>query len=102
MAYLVPSPIRRTYEFSPGVGIVEVAVGGVGVVIGGALLGLALVFHAPYAVRAMVLVIPSGLSIGTVLLKIGGLSLYDQAKAAHYWTRSVRRRLYDFCYPADY
>ena len=102
MAYLVPSPVRRGYEFAPGIGIMEVAVAGVGVVIGGALMGLTVLLHTGYISHAVALVIPGGIGVGAVMLKINDMSFYQHGQAAWAWMHSVRRRLYDVRYPMDY
>lgn len=102
MAYLVPSPVRRGYEFAPGIGFREVAVAGAGVAIGAVLLGLTALLHTGYAVRAAALVVPGGLGVGSVTLQINDLPLYQHGLFAWRWMHSVRRRLYDLRYPTDY
>ncbi len=102
MAYLVPSPVRRGYEFAPGIGIIEVAVAGVGIVIGGALMGLTILLHLGYISHAVALIIPGGIGVGAVMLKINDMPLYVHGQFAWRWMHSVKRRLYDFRYPTDY
>ncbi len=102
MAYLVPSPVRRGYEFAPGIGIIEVVVAGVGVVMGGTLMGLTILLHLGYLSHAVALIIPSGIGVGSVMLKISDMPLWQHGQAAWQWMHSVRRRLYDFRYPMDY
>ncbi len=100
--YLVPSPVRRGYEFGQNIGVEEVLVAGVGVAIAAVLFGLAVLAHAPLIARAIVAVIPAGIGIGGVVLRISDLPLYKHGQFAWTWMHSVRRRLFDFRYPTDY
>lgn len=102
MAYLVPSPVRRGYEFAPGMGMKEVGVAGVGIVMGAAFMGLTLLLHTGYVAHAAALVIPGGLGVGSVRLRINDLPLYQHGLFAWRWMHSTRRRLYDLRYPTDY
>lgn len=100
--YLVPSPVRRGYEFAPGIGVEEVLVAGAGVVVAAILLGLAVLLHLPLMLRAIVAVIPAGVGIGSVMLKIDDLPLYKHAQFAWAFAHSQKLYLYNFKYPTDY
>ena len=100
--YLVPAPVRRGYEFAPGIGVEEVLVAGAGVVVAAVLFGLAVLLHLPLMIRAIVAVIPAGVGVGSVMLKISDLPLYKHAQFAWVWAHSQKLYLYNFKYPTDY
>ncbi len=100
--YLVPSPVRRGYEFGQNIGVEEVLVAGAGVVLAAVLFGIAVLLHLPLIARAIVAVIPAGIGVGGVMLRISDLPLYKHGQFAYIWMHSTRRRLFDFRYPTDY
>lgn len=100
--YLVPRPIRRGYEFAPGIGMPEVLVMGAGVAVGGAVFaGLALL-GVPWLVRAPLFVLLSGIGVGSVVTQVSDAPLYRRAYFMWQWHQRGRRWLYDFRYPTDY
>lgn len=100
--YLVPAPLRRGYEFHPGLGWREVIVAGIGLALGIGLMVITIALHLGYVLHAAALVIPGGVGVGAATLNILDMPLYQHGQYAYQWRHSVRRRLYDLRYPTDY
>ncbi|MBT9177393.1 MAG: hypothetical protein DDT20_01726 [Firmicutes bacterium] len=89
--YLVPKNVRARFELVPGFGIPELALCGVGLVVGAALGFVASLFGASPIVRMALLVLPTGFMFFATRPGLEGESLFGLAVLYHRWKTSQRR-----------
>lgn len=89
--YLVPKNVRARFELVPGFGIPELALCGVGLVVGAVLGFVTSLFGASSLVKMVLLVVPTGFMFFVTRVGSEGESLFDLVVLYRKWRTSQRR-----------
>ena len=89
--YLVPKNVRARFELVPGFGLPELALCGVGLVVGGLIGFVASLFGASPLVRMVFLVVPAGFMFFVTRVGSEGESLFGLVVFYRRWKFNQRR-----------
>lgn len=89
--YLVPKNVRARFELVPGFGLPELALCGVGLVVGAVLGFVTSLFGASSLVRIVLLVVPTGFMFFTTRAGSEGENLFGLVVLYRKWKTGQRR-----------